>query len=196
MELDRSLQRLHTDHVDLYQFHGVTTMQEVDQILGPGGAAETFLKAREQGKVRFLGTSAHSVEAALALIDRFKLDSILFPTNFVCFAQGNFGPQVIAHAKEKGVARLALKAMAYTKWPQEGVHKYPKPWYKPVDDPDLARQALRFTLSQEITAAVPPGEESLFRMALDYASEFQPMTASEQQALLATTQGVEPIFRA
>lgn len=195
-ELEQSLRRLHTDHVDLYQFHGVTTMQEVEKILGPGGAAETFLKAREEGKVRFLGTSAHSVEAVMALMDRFKLDSILFPTNFVCFAQGNFGPQVVAHAKEKGIARLALKAMAYTKWPPQGEKNYPKCWYKPVEDPALARQALRFTLSQDITAAVPPGDERLFRIALDYAPEFQPMTASEQQELLAKTNGIEPIFHA
>lgn len=195
-ELERSLQRLHTDHVDLYQFHAVSTLQEVNTILGPGGAAETFLKARDEGKVRFLGTSAHSIEAAFALLDRFTLDSILFPVNFVCFAQGNFGPQVVAHAKEKGVARLALKAMAYTKWSKEGERKYAKCWYKPVDDRELARQALRFTLSRNVTAAVPPGDERLFRVALDYAPEFQPMTTSEQQELLATTKGVEPIFHA
>ena len=58
--LHRSLELLRTDHLDLYQLHAVTKMEEVEQILGPGGALETFVKAREQGLVRYLGFSAHS----------------------------------------------------------------------------------------------------------------------------------------
>ncbi|MFB3825838.1 MAG: aldo/keto reductase [Bryobacteraceae bacterium] len=195
-ELEQSLTRAHTDHFDLYQFHAVTTMQDVETILGPGGAGETFLKAREQGKVRHLGCSAHSVEAALAMIERFPLDSILFPFNYICFGQGNFGPQVIAKAKEKGVARLALKAMAKTRVVKGAPRKYPKCWYEPLDDPEQARQALRFTLSQDITAAVPPGDERLFRLALDIAARFKPMSPSEQKKLLAATAGIKPIFPA
>jgi len=198
-ELERSLKRLRTDHVDLYQFHAVGSMKDVEQILGPGGAAETFAKARQEGKTRFLGFSAHSAEAALALMDRFPLNSVLFPVNFVCFAQGNFGPQILAKAKEKGLARMALKGMAYTTWPQglpASQRSYPKCWYKPVEDRDLARKALRFTLSQEITAAVPPGDERLWRLALEVAAGFQPMLPAEQKELLAGTVGVEPIFRA
>jgi aryl-alcohol dehydrogenase-like predicted oxidoreductase len=198
-ELERSLKRLRTDHVDLYQFHAVGSMKDVEQILEPRGAAETFEKARQEGKARFLGFSAHSAEAALALMDRFPLNSVLFPVNFVCFAQGNFGPQILAKAKEKGLARMALKGMAYTRWP-EGLaasqRSYPKCWYKPVEDPDLARKALRFTLSQEITAAVPPGDERLWRLALEVAAAFRPMKAAEQRQLLAGAAGVEPIFRA
>jgi aryl-alcohol dehydrogenase-like predicted oxidoreductase len=199
MELEQSLNRLRTDHFDLYQFHAVTTMKDVEEILAPRGAGEVFLKARDEGKVRFLGFSAHSAEAALALMDRFRFDSILFPVNFVCYAQGNFGPQILAHAKEKGVARLALKALAYTRWPQGTTRterKYPKCWYKPVDDAAVAKKALRFTLSEDITAAVPPGDERLFRMALEIASEFKPLNAAERRQLLAGTKSVEPIFKA
>jgi predicted aldo/keto reductase-like oxidoreductase len=197
--LERSLTRLKTDHFDLYQFHSVKTLEEVNQILAPGGAAEVLLKARKEGKVRFLGFSAHGAEAALALMDRFPFDSVLFPVNYVCYAEGNFGPQILALAKEKGMARLALKALAYSRWPQglpASERKYPKCWYQPVDEPERARLALRFTLSQEVTAAVPPGDERLFRLALDFAAEFQPLSAAEQGELLASAQGVTPIFRA
>ncbi|MBM4087187.1 MAG: aldo/keto reductase, partial [Planctomycetes bacterium] len=139
-ELEQSLKRLRTDHFDLYQFHGITKMEDVDAIFKPGGAAETFVKAREQGRTRFIGFSAHSVQAAVAMMDRFPFDSVLFPINFVCYAQGNFGPQVVQKAKEKGVARLALKAFAHTPWPEGAEKKYRKCWYQPVDDPALARQ--------------------------------------------------------
>ncbi len=193
-ELEQSLDRLHTDHFDLYQFHAVTTAKDVDTILGPGGAAETFLKARDQGKVRYLGCSAHSEEAALAMMDRFKLDSLLFPVNYVCYGQSNFGPRVVAHAKEKGVARLALKALARTRLEKGAARKYPKCWYEPVDDRDMARKALRFTLSEDITAAIPPGDGRLFNLALELAAEFKPLTPGERKELLAGTQGVKPLF--
>lgn len=197
-ELERSLRRLQTDSFDLYQFHAVSSLEDVDRILAPGGAAELFAKARRQGKVRYVGASAHHAGAAIALMERFPLDSILFPVNFVCFAQGGFGPQVLAKAKEKGVARLALKALAHHPWPQ-GTNRqespYPKCWYKPVDDPALAHQALRFTLSEDITAAVPPGDERIYAMALDIAASFTPMTAAERQTLLASTRGTAPIFK-
>ena len=68
-QLRQSLKRMRTDHFDLYQFHGVRTMEEVETIVGPGGALEAFIAARDEGLVRFLGSSAHSEEAALALMD-------------------------------------------------------------------------------------------------------------------------------
>lgn len=195
-ELERSLGRLRTDHFDLYQFHAVSSLEEVDRIVGPGGAGETFLKARDEGKVRFLGASVHSAAAAISLMDRFPLDSVLFPVNFVLFESGKFGPQILEHAKKKGIARLALKSLSYTAWP-EGPHAaWPKCWYKPVDDPELAEKAVRFTLSEDVTAAIPPGEEKLFRLALDIASRFRPLTPRERQDLLMSARGVKPIFRA
>ena len=194
-ELEQSLRRLRTDHFDLYQFHTVTDLDEVDEIFAPGGAMETFLRAREQGKIRYLGFSAHSVAAALAMLDRFQFDSILFPVNFICYARGNFGPQVMAKAKEMGVARLAIKAMAHGPWRTSDVREYPNCWYRPITDKDLAKQALRFTLSEGVTAAMPPGDERLFRMALELAHDLPPLTESEREALLAGTKGLRPLMK-
>lgn len=195
-ELERSLTRLRTDHLDLYQFHAVTKMEEVEQIFAPAGAMETFVKAREEGKVHHIGFSAHSEEAAIALLDRFHFDSMLFPTNFVCFTSGHFGPRVIAHAKEKGTARLALKAMAYTPWGKDEEHTIPKCWYKPISDPELAGLALRFTLSEDITAAIPPGDERLYRIALGAAGGFKPLSGAERKHLAERAQKLEPLFKA
>jgi predicted aldo/keto reductase-like oxidoreductase len=198
-ELEQSLRRMRTDHFDLYQFHAVSSMDDVEQILGPGGAAEVFVKARKEGKVRYLGFSAHNAEAAIALMDRMPLDSILFPVNFVNYAQGNFGPQILAHAKKKGLARLALKAMAYRPWPAgqpREQRSFPKCWYEPTGEPGMAKSGIRFTLSEDVTAAIPPGDHRLFEMAVEYAQQFQPMTMPERNQLLASTAGVSPIFRA
>lgn len=189
-ELERSLRRLETDHFDLYQFHGISKVDQVDQILAPGGAAEMFLKAREEGKIRYLGFSAHSVAAALSLLDRFKVDSILFPVNYVCYERGNFGPQILQRAKEKGVARLALKALCHTKGRTKGT------FYEPIRDEALARQALRFTLGEDVTAALPPGNVGLHRLVLKLAAEVKPLSAKERQDLLASAAGLDPLFTA
>jgi aryl-alcohol dehydrogenase-like predicted oxidoreductase len=194
-ELEQSLKRMRTDHFDLYQFHAVTKPEEVDQILGRGGAAEVFVRAKKEGKVRFLGMSAHSTEAVLKLLDAFPLDSVLFPVNYASWAEGGFGPKILEKAKQKGAARMALKGMAKGPWPKGADRKaYPKCWYEPLDDPERARAALSWTLSQEITAAVPPGEVKLWTMAADIGSRFKPLTKAEQQAVLASAKGQAPLF--
>jgi len=193
-ELAQSLGHLRTDHFDLYQFHGVRSMEDVEQILGPGGALETFVRAREQGEVRFIGFSAHSEEAALALLDGFEFDSILFPFNWVCWHQGNFGPRVLAKAVEQGVGVLALKTLAKRKWKEDEQRKWTKTWYSPVDTFEEALMAVRFTLSKPITAGVSPGHAELLWWACDAADQFTPLSEEEADAIAARTEGLEPIF--
>jgi aryl-alcohol dehydrogenase-like predicted oxidoreductase len=195
-ELERSLRRLRSDHFDLYQFHALMDVEEVEEIFAPGGALEAFLQARQQGKIRYIGFSAHSVEAAMVMLGRFRFDSILFPVNFICWAQGNFGPQVLKKAKDKDVACLAIKAMAHGPWRKGEKRKYPNCWYRPIENRDLARRALRFTLSEDVTAAIPPGDERLFRMALEMAGDLQPLGAGERRELLASARGLRPLLRA
>ena len=199
-ELERTLERFHTDHVDLYQFHAVGSMEDVDKILAPSGAAETFFAAKKEGKARHLGFSAHHAPAALRLMDALELDSVLFPVNVNAWENGGFGPQILAKAKSKGMARMALKALAFGKWPatiKESERKYLKCWYQPIDDREMARLALRFTLNQEITAAVPPGDERIFDLALDLASEPLPhLSAAELAGLKDKVSSLEPVFQA
>ncbi len=194
-ELHNSLKRLHTDHLDLYQFHAISSMDDVEKIFGPKGAAETFVKAKKEGKIRHIGFSAHSVKAALAALDRFDFDTVLFPVNFVLFFRENFGPQVIQKAREKGVAVLAIKALALSRVPKGQQRPVKKCWYVPVQDPNLAGRALRFTLSRGATAAVPPGDPTLFRMAVELALALTPVTAEDENMLRQAAKGQEPIFK-
>jgi aryl-alcohol dehydrogenase-like predicted oxidoreductase len=195
-ELEQSLKRLRTDHLDLYQFHAVTTLADVDTILGPGGAMETFLEAKNEGKIRFIGFSAHSVEAALALMDRFDFDTILFPVNFTTWNAANFGPQVLARAQEKKMGILALKSMAKGPWPQGADRsKYPKCWYEPLTDLEDIRMGLRFTLSHPVTAAVPPGEAELFKLALNVSDKLDPLNADEVQMIKEKSIKGNPLFK-
>lgn len=195
-QLEESLRLLKTDHVDLYQFHGLTKMTDLDKVLGPGGAIETMEAAKKEGKIRYIGFSVHSAETALAAMDRYNFDTVLFPLNFVLFTQANFGPQILKRAQEKGMGILALKGMAKTVWPtdQKDNHPEPKCWYQPAAFPDEASLGLRWTLGHPITAALPPGDERYFRLAMDVARNYTPLASHEEQALLTGATGVEPIF--
>lgn len=193
-ELHRSLQRLHTDHFDLYQLHGVTTLDDVNTIMGKGGAIEAFTEARERGLVRYLGFSAHTEEAALALLNSFDFDSVLFPFNWVCWHQGHFGSRVVDAAKGKGVGMLALKALAKRKWKEGEKRKWSKCWYAPVETAEEASLGLRFTLSLPITAAVSPGHAELLWWACDAADEFKPLSDSEAAWVAERSKGLDPIF--
>ena len=195
-QLEESLRLLKTDHVDLYQFHALTKMTDLDKVLGPGGAMETMEAAKKEGKIRYIGFSVHSAETAVAAMDRYNFDTILFPLNWVLYTQAGFGPQILKKAQEKKMGILALKGMAKTVWSadQKENHPEPKCWYQPAAFPDEASLGLRWTLGHEITAAIPPGDERYFRLAMDVAQNYKPLESHEEQALLAGGHGVEPIF--
>lgn len=193
-ELRASLERLRTDHFDLYQFHAVRKLEEVEEILGPGGAMEAFLEARAEGLLRYIGFSAHSEEAALAMMDQFDFDSVLFPLNWVAWHRGGFGPRVVEKAQEREVGLLALKALAKRKLEEGEDRPWAKSWYAPVESYEEARWGLRFTLSLPVTAAVSPGHAELLWWMADAAEEFQPLSDEEQVKLAEMAKGLTPIF--
>jgi predicted aldo/keto reductase-like oxidoreductase len=195
-ELEQSLKHLRTDHVDLYQFHAVTTLEDVDAIHAPGGAMETFLEAKKEGKIRFIGFSAHSVEAAMAMMDRFDFDTILFPVNYVTWNAGKFGPQVLERASQKKMGILALKAMAKGPWPK-GMDqtKYTKCWYEPLTSAEDIKMGLRFTLSHPVTAALTPGEPELFKIALSLSDNLKPLKDNELQMIKEKGIKENPLFK-
>jgi aryl-alcohol dehydrogenase-like predicted oxidoreductase len=193
-ELRRSLKRMRTDHFDLYQMHAVSTLEEVNTIVGPGGALEAFVEARDEGLVRYLGFSAHTQVAALALMDQYEFDSILFPVNYVTWYQGHFGPAVLAKAQEKEMGILALKTLAKRPWPDGKKERWTKAWYSPVDTYEEARTALSWTLSRPVTACVSPSHAELLWWMIDAEREIAPLTLEGEEAVARSTEGVTPIF--
>ena len=193
-ELHESLKKLRTDHFDLYQLHAMSSMEDVETALGPGSALETFIKAREKGLIRFLGFSAHSEKAAIALMDRFDFDTILFPFNWVCWNEGKFGPAVLAKAQEKGMGILALKTMAKRRWKEGEKRRWNKTWYSPVDTFEEAQMAVRFTFSRPITAGPSPGHAELLWWMCDAAEQFTPLTPEKETEVAQKAKGLAPIF--
>jgi len=195
-EINESLKKLRTDYFDLYQLHALSSAEEVETCFDPGGAMEPIIKAKEAGKIRFLGFSAHSQEAALLAMERFDFDTILFPVNFVCWHNGNFGPAALAKAKEKGMGILALKGMALTTIPEGKEKPYGKCWYVPIEDETLSSLSLRYTLSLGITAAIPPGEYKFWTRAINIVQGGVEISDTEKDELMKYLPGMNPLFTA
>jgi aryl-alcohol dehydrogenase-like predicted oxidoreductase len=198
-ELEESLRLLQTDHFDLYQLHAITKVEDVERAFARGGAMETILDAKQAGKIRYVGFSAHSEEAAHAAMDRYDFDSVLFPFSAPTWIKGRFGPSVHRRATEARRAVLALKAMAYQKRTEgagPGSRRWDKTWYEPLDALDRASLALRFTASLPVTAMIPPGHWELFDMAvgLAQAGGLTPLNEKEREAVEALAQASDPLF--
>ena len=196
-ELNESLKIMQTDYFDLYQLHAITSVEsDVDKVFEKNGVMDLLREARAVGKIRHLGFSAHSQEAALAALDRYEFDSILIAINFAAWFKHDYPKKVVAAARQKGTSVLALKSLAKQHWPEKHPLRttYPKPWYEPLTDPELMETALRWTLSQPVVSAIPPGDVSLWQRSLEMVSRLLPATAAEEKRLRHYAQTLNPIF--
>lgn len=174
-ELENSLKQLKTDYFDLYQLHHLVRPAEVKQALGPGGAMEAILEAQKQGKIKWIGFSAHTTKAALEVMKGFKFDTVMFPINFVEYYTRDFGKDVLALAQEQGAAVLAIKPLSWGTWPKD-MKKNREWWYRSVEEPAEVELAMRFTLSQPaVVAGIPPSFLDLLDRTIEAAKAFKPL---------------------
>lgn len=194
-ELEETLKILRTDHVDLFQHHAVEP-EDYKKIIAPGGAMEAFVAAQKAGKIRFFGLSTHHVEVALDAIEHMRLDTMMFPVNFVLYTKAGFGPQVVEKARARKMGVIAIKAMARGKYaanlaPEKRI---PKCWYEPATLPEEAGLALRWTLGQDVDAAIPSGNHQYLRLAMETVKPFKGLSAEENKKLMAFAEGADPLF--
>jgi aryl-alcohol dehydrogenase-like predicted oxidoreductase len=173
-DLARSLERLGTDHLDLWQVHDVRTMDEVQAIAGPDGALRAFQEARDQGLVRRIGVTGHHDPAVLtACVRDWPVDSVLLPVNPVEGALGGFLSETLPLARARGLAVVGMKALG------GGHYVYPQGRV-------TAELLVRYALSQDVDAVIvgcslPDHVRTLARIA----SSFSPIPAEAQAELIA-----------
>ena len=174
--LEASLRHLRTDYLDIWQFHGVQTMTQLDEIFGPHGAMETAEKAKKDGKIRFVGMTGHfDPKVHLEAVKRYPLDTIMMPTNVVDPHFKSFRRTAMDEAVKRGVGVLGFKTLAFGRIVSLKVAS--------------ADEALRWAWSQPISVLIS-GCDSL--QVLNYnvylAKTFKPMSETEQAELLARTE--------
>ncbi len=189
-ELRSSLKRLRTDHLDLYQMHALNTVEDVDEVLRPGGAMDAFVQAREQGLIRFIGFSGHTMRAALNAISRFDFDTVMFPVNWISWFREDFGAKVIEAATARNMGISAIKAAAVPTPLEQPVSGLP-----PKTEDELAEMGLRFALSQPISTTQPRGHAPTFRLAVHVAEQFSGMKEAEIDELRQRSADFVPRFK-
>lgn len=181
-ELERSLERLQTDHFDLYQFHGVTTEDELEAITAPGGAAEAVLAAQDEGLTRYVGITGHFLQAPRvfrAALQRIDLDTVMLPVNAGHWANADYrrdAESLLDLCAQRDVAVMAIKALARRPW--QGERQY-STWYEPLDEPGRIQRAVDFTLSLPVTGFATPCDRRLLPLALEAAEHFSRMAPEE-----------------
>ena len=198
-DLQNSFKLLRTDHFDLYQFHAVCTLEDLDQISAADGAIHTFTRARDEGLVRNLGITSHGMFAprvALEAVKRFDLNTVMFPLNPRLYADSDYrrdAERLLAACQERKVGAQIIKSVAKQPW--HGREKTYGPWYEPYDTYEAIAASVHFVLSQPgVTAIASMADVSLLPILLDAADKFTPISPSDQAALIAQRAGEDLIF--
>jgi aryl-alcohol dehydrogenase-like predicted oxidoreductase len=197
-ELRRSLERLRVDRFDLYQLHAVTNMEELDEAMGPGGALEAAIEAREEGLTDYIGITGHGVESPAVFLEalrRFDFDTVLFPINFVQYANPAFresAEELLTLCRERDVGTMIIKAI--TRGPWNDRPKRYDTWYEPFDDMEMVQQGIDFALSQDVTGICTAGDVRLLPLCLQACENHRPMSREQQEELIAGAAAFEPLF--
>ncbi len=193
-ELEASLSRLRVEAFDLYQLHAVTSDEELDTALAPGGAIETLLAARDEGLTRFIGITGHFLDAPRVFrraIGEAPFDTVLLPVNGGHFTDPDYrraAEALFERAAELDVGVMAIKAVARRPWQSEDDRPFGT-WYEPFDDAGAIDRSVSFTLSQPVTGFATPCDKRLLPLALEAAEHYVPMSAEEREEYLASRPG-------
>ncbi|GCF14278.1 oxidoreductase [Haloarcula mannanilytica] len=192
-KIDRSLDRLGIDTIDLYQIHGLEYEEELDTITADGGALDAIREAKAAGKIDHIGLTSHGdPDLILDAIDRIDdLETVMFPLNPVVAGKDDSEydyEAVLERCESEGIGTLGIKAFAKGSWPStdelaEADRPYAN-WYEPVDTPEAIRERFDFAAAQGLDTVVSPGDPKLVKMVLDAASRFEGMDEARQRSLI------------
>jgi len=198
-ELEASLNRLGVDHFDLYQLHAVKTMEDLDEATREGGALDALIKARDEGLIRFIGITGHGVYAPpvfLKALDRFAFDSVLFPLNFIQFADDQFRRDALAllqRCQADHVGAMLIKSICKGPWGDQPQTYHT--WYEPFTGEREIQDAVDFALSQDAAGICTAGDTRLLPKVLDACENFTRLSAQDQEEMIKRAQSFDPLFK-
>lgn len=188
-ELHRSLERLGTDRLDLYQLHAVGKLHELDACTQPGGALEALVRARKEGITRWLGITGHTHDAPrthLEALRRFDFDTVMFPLNFILWADPDYRADAKALLDE--CARRDVGVQIIKTAAKDSYGDRPRThttWYEPFTDPAMIDRAVAFNLARPVATLCSTGDVTVLPLFLAAAERFRAMTQDEEAALIA-----------
>jgi aryl-alcohol dehydrogenase-like predicted oxidoreductase len=196
--IHRSLDRLRTDHVDLIQLHNLAEPDEWEVAMGPGGALEAAIEARDKGLVRFIGVTGHGTGIAAMhkrSLERFDFDSVLLPYSYVMMQNQQYAADfeaLMAICTQRNVAVQTIKAIVRAPW-GDRPHSAAT-WYEPLADQAGIDAAVGWVLGRPGVFLNTVGDIHVLPMVLDAASRFEAAPSDEQMRALVDRETLEPLF--
>ncbi|HVN51752.1 MAG TPA: aldo/keto reductase [Acidimicrobiales bacterium] len=197
--LERSLERLGVDHVDLVQLHNLVEPDEWEVAHGPGGAVEALTAARAEGLTRHIGVTGHGLRIArahLRSLEAFDYDSVLLPYNFVLLRNPDYRRDVealLATCEARGVAVQTIKSLARRRWAPDDTRPHFS-WYEPIDDVGALARSVRWVLGRPGLFLNSSSDATLLRATLDAASTPGPVPTDDELEADVAGQGIQPLF--
>ncbi|KJS19796.1 MAG: aldo/keto reductase [Clostridiaceae bacterium BRH_c20a] len=172
-EIELSLKNFQTDYIDLYQFHNVKTEQDLEKILGPGGALEALVQAKEQGKIRYIGITGHVEKTLIKALDAFEFSTVQFPRNYI---EDTAEKELFPLARKKNMGIIIMKPLAGGAFSNTNL-------------------ALRYLLGQDYSTVIP-GMDTIEQINanLDLGINFIPLSKEEVIKLEQEAQELGPKF--
>jgi aryl-alcohol dehydrogenase-like predicted oxidoreductase len=198
-ELERSLERLQVDAVDLIQLHNLVEPDEWEVVHGPGGALEALAAARDEGLVRHIGVTGHGTRIArmhLRSLERFDYASVLLPFSFVALQDAAYRADVdelLAVCAEREVAVQTIKAIGRRRWP-EGYEGRRFSWYEPVTDAGAIGRAVRWVLGHDQVFLNTSSDAGLLGAALEAAADPEPVPTDAEMQADVDEHGIQALF--
>ena len=197
-EFHRSLERLRVDQVDLLQLHHLVDPEEWEVAMGPGGALEAAIEAREEGLVHFIGVTGHGVTAPAMhqrSLERFDFDSVLLPYNYPMMQNPQYAADfeaLISECQERNVAVQTIKSIARGPWGDKP--RIRNTWYEPLEELADIDRAVHWVLGRPGVFLNTAGDIHMLSRVLDAASRFQAPPSEEEMKELVARLEMAPLF--
>jgi len=212
--IERSLERLEVETLDLLQLHNLVDEEAWATAMGPGGALEAAIDARDQGLVRFLGVTGHGWDVARRhreSLERFPFDSVLFPYNFPMMSQPEYARDVEALLElcsDRGVAVQTIKSVARRRWKETGSfagdsgrggERSSQPekrfsWYEPLRDEGAIRAAVHYVLQRPGVFLNTSSDTTLLGITLEAAADAVETRSDIDMSAVVAGREMESLF--
>lgn len=197
-EFHRSLERLQVDSVDLIQLHYLVDPQEWEVAMGPGGALEALIEAREQGLTRFIGVTGHDTvvpKMHLRSLERFDFDSVLLPYSYVMMQNPQYAADfeaLMQVCQERNVAVQTIKSLVRRPWGER--ERARATWYEPLEDQAAVDRAVHWVLGNPNVFLNTVGDIHVLPQVLDAASRFKGRPSEAEMQEEVGRMDMAPLF--
>ena len=197
-EFHRSLERLRVDRVDLLQLHNLIDPEEWETAMGPGGALEAAIDAREEGLTRFIGVTGHTLAAPsthMHSLERFEFDSVLLPYNYILFQNAQYAADfdaLVEMCRKRQVAVQTIKSIARRPWDERT--RTANTWYQPLVEQEAIDKAVHWVLGNPYVFLNTAADIHILPKVLDAASRFKARPSDEEMDEVLAEKEMVPLW--